>query len=110
MQINPATAMWIKILIAICTAITTGGLSLTGLVSAQTATSIVAIAGGLTVVLGIVMTAYSSSAPGPLAPADPPVVAAATRLAELPVTASAADVNRAKSAVTNAAERQPAKG
>jgi hypothetical protein len=79
MQIDPKIAMWIKIVIAILTAITTGSLSLTGLVSAATATQIVAVAGIGVTVLGIVMSAYSSSAPGPLAPPDPPSVVAATK-------------------------------
>lgn len=73
--------MWVKIVIAVCTALTTGALSLGGLVSAATATQIVAVAGTLVTVLGIIMSAYSSSQPGPAAPADPPVVQAATKLA-----------------------------
>ena len=35
----------------------------------------------LVTVVGLVMSAYSSSAPGPLAPPDPPVVVAATKAA-----------------------------
>jgi hypothetical protein len=92
-SIDPRTAMIIKIVIAILTAITTGTLSLTGLVSAATATQIVALASVGTVVLGIVMSAYSSSQPGPAAPPDPKAVVAATKL----VTAnSTAEVNAAK--------------
>jgi hypothetical protein len=53
--------------------------------------------------VGAAMGLWSSSKPGVLAPADPPVVAAATRLADLPPSASAGEVNRAKTAVTNAA-------
>jgi hypothetical protein len=48
---------------------------------------------------------YSSSAPGPLAPADPTVVAAATNLANLPPDASPRTVVDAKSAVKAAADR-----
>lgn len=102
MQISPAVAMWIKIVIAVLTAITTGALSLTGLVSAATATQIVALAGVGTVVLGIVMSAYSSSAPGPAAPADPPVVVAATRLANLPAGSSQVAISGAKAAAERA--------
>ena len=79
MQMDPKVAMIIKIVLAVLTAISTGGLSLAGLVSAQTATTMVAVAATLTTVLGIVMSAYSSSAPGPMAPQDPPSVVAAAK-------------------------------
>ena len=102
-MIDPKTELWIKNALLILNLVANGSITFAGLVSPQTAIAIVAVAQILISVLGSIMTAYSSSKPGPLAPADPPVVAAATRLAELPSTASAAEVNRAKSAVTNAA-------
>ncbi len=70
MSIDPKTAMIIKIVLALLTAVSTGTLSLTGLVSPAVATQIVAIAATLVTVLGIVMSAYSSTKPGPLAPPD----------------------------------------
>jgi hypothetical protein len=48
---------------------------------------------------------YSSSAPGPLAPADPAVVLAATRVADLSPTASPSDIVAAKSAANAAVAR-----
>ena len=81
MQIDPKLAMIIKIVLALATAISTGSLSLAGIVSGPQAAVIVAICSSLVTVLGIVMSAYSSSAPGPLAPPDPPVVVAATKAA-----------------------------
>ena len=74
MSIDPKVAMWIKIILALLTAISTGALSFTGIVSPAVVTQIVAFAGVAVTVLGIVMSAYSSSAPGPLAPPDPPAV------------------------------------
>jgi hypothetical protein len=103
MSIDPRVALIIKIVLALATAIAGGGLPLAGIVSPQTAALIVAIASSLTVVLGIILTAYSSSTPGPLAPQDAPVVAAATALSELPPSAAASVVASAKSAVVAAA-------
>jgi hypothetical protein len=45
---------------------------------------IVAWAGIVAVVLNMILHAYSSSQPGPAAPADPPVVKAAQAVADLP--------------------------
>lgn len=99
MQIDPKIAMWIKIVLAVLTALTTGTLSLNGLVSPATATQIVAIASIAVVVLGIVMSAYSSSAPGPLAPVDPPAVVAAQKAVDISKTAtSLTSIDVAKSA------------
>ena len=70
MSINPKTAMIIKIVLALLTAISTGTLSLAGMVSPAQATQIVAIAATGVTVLSIIMTAYSSTQPGPLAPPD----------------------------------------
>ena len=70
MSIDPKTAMIIKIVLALLTAVSTGTLSLAGMVSPAQATRIVAIAATGVTVLSIVMTAYSSTQPGPLAPPD----------------------------------------
>jgi hypothetical protein len=79
MQIDPKVAMIVKMVLALLTALASGGPWLAGLVSAQTATLIVAIAGASITFIGTVMSAYSSSAPGPLAPQDPPSVQAAAK-------------------------------
>lgn len=84
MQIDPKVAMIVKIVLALATAISTGGLSLAGIVSPTTATTIVAICASLVTVLGIVMSAFSSSEPGPLAPPDNPAVVAATKASVVP--------------------------
>jgi hypothetical protein len=78
MQIDPKIAMIIKIIVGLLTAITSGSLSLSGIVSQQTATLIVAVCSSLLVIFGIVTSAYSSSAPGPLAPPDSPATVAST--------------------------------
>lgn len=81
MQISPAIALWVKLVLTVLNLIANGGISLAGLVSPQTA---IAIGGGAQVaitLIGVVMSAFSSSTPGPLAPPDPPVVVAATKLA-----------------------------
>ena len=83
MSIDPKVAMWIKIVLLVLTALTTGTISLNGLVSPATATQIIALASIGVVVLGIVMSAYSSSAPGPLAPADPPAVVAVQKAVDV---------------------------
>lgn len=81
MQVSPSVALWVKLVLTVLNLIASGGISFAGLVSPQTA---VAIGGGSQVaitLIGALMTAFSSSTPGPLAPADPPVVQAATKLA-----------------------------
>lgn len=105
MELSPKTAMIIKIVLALLTAISTGTLSLAGVVSPQTATLIIAIAGTAVTILGIVMSAYSSSAPGPLAPADPPVVLAAERVANLPSDSSVGAIQAAKGAAKAAVDQ-----
>lgn len=108
MSLDPKIAMWLKIIYTILTAISSGTLVLTGLVSPAVGTQIVALAGTLGVLLGIVMSAYSSSAPGPLAPADPAVVVAATRVANLLPSAGPAVVKAAKDqAVAAVANHNP---
>ena len=104
MQLDPKIAMWIKIILALLTAITTGTLSFTGLVSPSVATQIVAYAGVALTVLSIVMSAYSSSAPGPLAPPDPPAVVHAQAEVDAQAARTAAD----KAAAIAAAHAAPA--
>lgn len=110
MQIDPKLAMVIKIVLTLANAIGNGSLVLTGIVSVQTATAIVAICQVLVSVLGIFMSAFSSSAPGPLAPQDPAVVKAATAVANLPLNAPewSPQVKAAKSIATQAvADHKP---
>jgi hypothetical protein len=102
MEISATTSMWLNIAYLVLAAIGTGALSLGGVVDAQQATQIVALAGLLAGVLNIVLHAYSGSAPGPAAPSDPPVVRAAMRVADLPSNAGAAVIAAAKGAATAA--------
>lgn len=81
MQIDPKVALWIKVILGLLTAVTNGSLAITGILTPAEATQITAVCSSLIVVIGIVMTAFSSSAPGPLAPPDPPGVVAATKVA-----------------------------
>jgi hypothetical protein len=83
MQIDPKVAMIVKIVLGLLTAISTGTLSLAGIVNAQQATLIIAVCSSLVTIIGIVMSAFSSSAPGPLAPQDSPAVVAATKSAAI---------------------------
>lgn len=78
MQIDPKIAMIIKIVLGLLTTVTNGSLALSGILTPAEATQLTAVCSSLIVVIGIVMSAFSSSAPGPLAPADPPAVVAAT--------------------------------
>ena len=73
-------------------------------------TQIVAWAGVLAIPLNLVLHSFSSSQPGPAAPADPPVVVAATNVANLPPNApeTSPRVIVAKSIATRAiADHQP---
>lgn len=73
MAIDPKVAVWINVIIALLTLISSGGLSLAGIVSPATATAIVTAAGTILAIISTVMHALSSSQPGPLAapPAAP---------------------------------------
>lgn len=102
MSIDPKIALWIKTITTILNLVVNGTITFTGLVSIQTATMIVAGCQVIITILGGVMSAYSSSQPGPLAPPDPPVVQAATHLAELPVDASPIAVQGAKASIARA--------
>jgi hypothetical protein len=67
---------------------------------------IVAWAGVLAVPLNILLHSFSSSTPGPAAPADPPVVVAATVVANLPPGAPewSQQVKNAKAVATQAVQ------
>lgn len=81
MSIDPKVELWTKLILTILNLVANGTISLTGIVPAQTA---IAIGGGCQVaitLIGAIMTAFSSSKTGPLAPSDPKVVVAATNLA-----------------------------
>jgi len=101
-EISPKLAIWINVVVALLTLVASGGLSLSGIVSPTTAGQIVTIAGTALAVINAVMHAFSSSTPGPLAPADPPVVVAAQKVADLPADASVGAIKAAKSAATSA--------
>lgn len=80
-------------------------------VPASVATAIISTCAFANILLSAVNGAlhlYSSSAPGPLAPADPPVVKAAERVAELPADATPLNITIAKATATRAiADHQP---
>ena len=95
-SVNPKVSMYLNIAYLILAAIGTGALSLSGIVDAQQATQIVAVAGLLAGVLNIVLHADSSSAPGPLAPPDPKIVLDAQAVADLPTGSGPAVVKAAK--------------
>jgi hypothetical protein len=101
-QISPNTAAIIKIILGLLTAITSGTLSFTGLVEPQTNVLIVACASSAIVIIGIVMSGFSSSAPGALAPPDAPVVVAATAVANLPKNADPGTVALTKKVASEA--------
>lgn len=108
MEISPKASIWINVILAILTALSTGALSLSGIVSPTTATQIVAFAGVGATILNLIMHSYASSTPGPAAPADPPVVVAAQKVADLPTNASAGMITATKAAAEAAvAGHQP---
>ena len=102
MSIDPKIIIWVKLITTVLNLVVNGTITLTGLVSTQTTAIVVAICQILITLLGAVLTAYSSSAPGPLAPPDSSVVQAATRLANLPENATVPAVIAAKNAVNSA--------
>lgn len=102
MSIPPNVAAIIKIVLGILTAIATGGLSFTGILDPAQCATLVAVCSSLIVIIGIVMSGFSSSAPGILSPQDPPVVVAATAVANLPSNANPATIAQTKAAATAA--------
>jgi hypothetical protein len=106
MQLNPWMAIGLNALYAILTGLTVPVIDSLGFTGHDA--QIVAWAGILAVPLNMVLHAYSSNQPGPLAPVNPPVVQAATALAALPAGAPASAVRDAKATATAAvAEHQP---
>lgn len=93
MSIDPKIALWVKLVLTVLNLIANGGISFAGLVSLQTAAEIGGGCQFAITLIGAVMSAFSSSVPGPLAPPDPPVVQAATKLA---TATTNAEVNSAK--------------
>lgn len=90
MSIDPKIALWVKLVLTVLNLVANGGISIVGLVPPQTA---VAIGWGCQfaiTIIGGVMSAFSSSVPGPLAPPDAPVVQAATKLATASTNAEVA--------------------
>lgn len=85
MEISPWTAISANALYVVLTGLTVPVVDALGFTghSAQ----IVAWAGIIAVPLNMVLHAFSSSIPGPAAPADPPVVKAAQVVADLPPNA-----------------------
>jgi hypothetical protein len=73
-QINPKVAIWLNIIYVILSGITAQTLQSLGISNYQV---VLAWAGAIAAVLNIVVHAFSSSEPGPLAPPDPPNVKAA---------------------------------
>lgn len=70
----------------------------------QTCGLVLAIASGIGGSMGL----YSSNKPGPLAPAEPPVVVAAKKVASLPPDASTVAISQAKvAAVAAVDDHQP---
>lgn len=111
MQISPKLAIWINIIVALLTLVSSGGLSLAGIVSAATATQIVTVAGTALAMINAVMHAFASSKPGPLAPPDSPSVVAATAVANLKPEDSAIVVRETKDAAISAVQsRNPKAG
>lgn len=102
MSIDPKIAMWVKLVLTVLNLIANGSISFAGIVSPQTG---IAIGGGCQIaitIIGAIMSAFSSSAPGPLAAPDPPVVQAATKLAN---AATVGEVAAAKTELNAAAAK-----
>lgn len=107
MQINPQVKMIVGGASVICGALLGGAGQFTTLLGEAGSNKVIAGLSLSSMAFGGLITwfgAASSSQPGPLAPADPPVVQAATKLAELSPMASSAVVNAAKDDVKAAAD------
>ena len=68
MQLDPKIALWLNIAYQVLTSITAPTLQAFGVADA---TKVIAIAEAIAGALNIVLHAYSSTLPGPLAPKDP---------------------------------------
>lgn len=98
MQISPWLAIGLNALYAVLTGLTIPVVDALGFPGYDA--RIVAWAGIASVPLNMVLHAFSSSQPGPAAPADPPVVQAAQAVANLPPSAPANAVQIAKAIAT----------
>ena len=105
MAIDPKIAMILKIVLTLANAIANGTLVFTGILSAQQAVTLVAVCQMLVTVLGVVMSAYSSSAPGPLAPPDSAAEKAAAAVVNLPAGTDPMAVRIAKEAAKATIDR-----
>jgi hypothetical protein len=106
MQISPWMAIALNALYAVLTGLTVPVVDSLGFGGHDA--QIVAWAGIAAVPLNMILHAYSSSQPGPAAPADPPIVRDAQAVADLPPNAPATAVQIAKSiAVRAVADHQP---
>ena len=105
-SIDPNVKGYINLVVAVCGAIATIGVSaFPDYIAPGVAKDIVQTAGLIFAIYGGLNSAgnfLSSSQPGLLAPPDPPVVAAAQRVADLPSNAGPAVIKAAKDQATAA--------
>jgi hypothetical protein len=102
MQISPWASIALNVLYAVLASLTIPVVDSLGFAAHDA--QIVTWAGIGLLVLNVVLHAFSSSTPGPAAPADPPVVQAATVVANLPQNAPTLRVQLAKSMARQAVE------
>jgi hypothetical protein len=106
MQISPWASIGLNVLYAILTGLTIPLVDALGFPHYDA--QIVAWAGLMAVPMNIILHSYSSSQPGPAAPADPPVVLAAQTVAALPSDAPETSIKIAKAIATRAiADHKP---
>ncbi len=106
LSIDPNVKGYINGAIAICGVIATVGVSaFPDWIPPGEAKAIVQTAGFIFMIYGGINSAgnfYSSNKPGALAPADPPVVAAAKAVVDLPLSAGPATIAQVKKIATEA--------
>jgi hypothetical protein len=104
-KISPNVQMGIAAAVAVFSAVAQGALKLPMGVPPEAAQYLISWDNfliGAYLIASPIMLGFSSSAPGVLAPPDPKIVVAAQKLADLPGTASAPEVEAAKTAVNTA--------
>lgn len=94
MQIDPKLQIWIGLLLTVLNLVANGTIVFTGLVSPQVGAEITTGCQVAVTLIEKLLTAYSSSQPGPLAPADSVMVKAAHQLTD---ATTVAEVVSAKS-------------
>jgi hypothetical protein len=105
-QIDPWMAIGLNAAYAVLTGLTVPVVDALGFPGHDV--QVVAWAGIAAVPLNMILHAFSSSEPGPAAPADTPAVQAATVVANLPVDAKPSQIAAAKSVATQAiADQKP---